>query len=403
MIHHAVAIDTEFWGNRLEVGTQLVLERHADDRHIVAWIDALSSRCRALLMERLGISSDSRAAILMHRDGLLPYLLLDEVTKSKRMCAIVEVAQMRLCAAELDRARLGEGTGGFDRNALMWLLYERDPANVELVFLVDRTVRRGFARMVLEEHPRSHGVDVETFFQADNIQRILDGYEQEHRTLRRSHCFGSMQVNDRFRVFIKRDRRPSFVSHGAENIFGFEREWIVLDFEPNLRRVQVCSVSPDVPLTLANRIACAYFNQPVSYANEYITTDEATIRKFLQTLWCEPNSLPLVELVVRNSGLVGSPQLRFNAISNESLSPALCQFAATMGHPLERLADIESIKVYAFGKRIRLVFEPVQADGVRYVVRYSEQTLSCKGRREFERLMKTAYGIRVQSTEKKYA
>ena len=158
MSHRSAVIDAEFWGNRLEVGTDLVLARLANNHHLQTWTEGLSPRCRSILVERLGIApdlsiADTRRAVFAQRDRLLPFLLLDAAGQNKRMHAIVEVARSRLPADVLERARIdGDSSDDvrFDRNALMWLLFERDPANLELVFLADRTERRGFARMVLE-------------------------------------------------------------------------------------------------------------------------------------------------------------------------------------------------------------------------------------------------------------
>ena len=411
MSHGSADIEVEYWGNRLEVGVDLILEQHADGHYMQAWVDGLSPRCRAILVERLGIDpdlgiADTRRAILAHRDRLLPFLLLDAATQNKRISAIVEVVRSKLPAQMLDRARI-EGDGPdrdrFDRNALMWLLFEQDPANLERVFLVDRTERRGCARMVLEGQ-RTRDIDAAgAFFQRENIQRILDDYERERHTLRQSYCIAISREGGTYEVFIKRDHRPSFVSRGARNTFGFEREWIVLDFDSNLQRVWIYSLSPEVPLQLANRIASTYFGQRVRYANECIATDRDTLARFLKSLTKDPAKLPLVEVAIRNSSLSGSPQLRLNSSGNESLAPALWQFSTVFRHPLERLADIESIKVFVFKKRVRLVFEPLQPEGTQYIVRYTDQPLNRRGRREFEQLMAREYGIAVFSTEKKYA
>lgn len=413
MSHRSAVIDTVFWENRLEVGTDLVCDQHADDRYMQAWADGLSPTCRSILAQRLGIASslsiaEFRRAVLAHRDELLRYLLLDAAAQNTRMHAVVEVARSQLPATELDHARISgdsqdEGDAHFDRNALTWLLFERDPSNLERVLLIDRAERHGSARMVLEGHPSHDHGRADVFFERENIQRILDAYEREHRTLRQSHCFAILRDRGTYKVFIKRDFRPSFVSRGATNTFGFEREWIVLDFDSDLRRVRIGSCSPDAPLQLANRITCTYFGQSVSYANERIASAQDKIAKFLRSLCNTPSRLPLVELVIRNSDLAGAPQLRFNALGNESLAPALSQFSAAFGYPLQRLTDIESIKLLVFKRRVRLIFEPVPSDSMQYVVRYTDQSLDDQRRREFERMMVQDYGIAVLPSEKKYA
>ena len=411
MSYRTAVIDTEYWGNRLEVGTDLVLDQHADDHHMQAWTEGLSPPCRSILVQRLGIAPSQsltgiQRAILAHRDELLPYLLLDAAAQNTRMHAIVEVARSQLPATQLDHARTRSNSldeEQFDRNALMWLLFERDPSNLERVLLIDRAERRGFARMILEGDPANDHGAADEFFERENIQRILDAYERERHTLRQSHCYAIHRDRGAFKVFIKRDYRPSFVSRGTTNTFGFEREWIVLHFESDLRRVRICSCSPEAPLQLANRIACTYFGHTVSYTNECVASDRDRVAKFLKSLCNTTSRLPLVELVIRNSDLAGSPQLRFNALGNESLAPALSQFSTVFGYPLERLADIESIKLLVFKRRVRLMFEPVSSDSMQYVVRYTDQVLNGQYRREFEQMMAQDYGIAVLSSEKKYA
>src|SRR5690606_15959959 len=114
-------------------------------------------------------------------------------------------------------------------------------------------------------------------------------------------------------------------------------------------------------------------------------------------------TLPLVELTAKNCGLDGSPQLRLNDQHNESIGHALQQFAAAFGNPLDHLADIESIKVHAFKKRVKMIFEPVEGDDERFVVRYADQPLNGAQRREFEQMMEQEHGITVLSTEKRRA
>jgi hypothetical protein len=286
--------------------------------------------------------------------------------------------------------------------ALAWLLFAQDPHNLELIFHLDRTQRKGFARMVLERAPEVSGPDLSTFFRRDRLQRLLDDFEEENTTLRKSHCAAVLESGGNYRIFIKRDLKPGFVSHGEKNTFGFEREWIVLEFEPDMRRVYICSISPDIPLVLANRIACKYFGQSVEYVNEIIDTREDDIVEFLRELGMNHNGFPLVEATVKNSGLDGSPQLRINDQSNESIASALGQFGSAFGHPLEVVEDIESIKVYHYKKRIKMIFEKIKNNDDRYVVRYADQPLNGKQRREFEQSMENEHGIKVLSTEKKH-
>lgn len=111
----SVVIDTEYWGNRLEVGIDLVLDQHADDHHMQVWTEGLSPTFRSILAQRLGIASGQSLAeiqrgILMHRGELLQYLLLDAAAQNTRMHAIVEVARSQLPATQLPNSTSDDGS-----------------------------------------------------------------------------------------------------------------------------------------------------------------------------------------------------------------------------------------------------------------------------------------------------
>ena len=311
-------IEKEFWGDHLEVNTDLVLQRHAEDSFMAQWVKGLSPRCRTILLEQLGLDEDdlkiaeARDAILKERDELMPFLLVDEAAKGKLSYAMVEVARTKLPEDVFEACRVKEDR--FDRNAIMWRLFLDDRDNLDLVFLLDRTQRKGFARMVIDDLPSvDEDDDVDEFFDRDNIQEILKAYEEDKTTLRQSYCAALLHEDGgNYQVFIKRDNKSSFVSHGPKNTFGFEPEWIVLEFTPDLRRLLACSDTPHMPTELANRIASEYFGEKVEYENESIVTDEGAVADFLQSLLDEPDKLHLVELVTKNCGLDGSPQLRLN-------------------------------------------------------------------------------------------
>ena len=399
-------IDREYWGNRLEVNVDLVAEKHADALYLEAWVRKLSKRSRLVLVRHFGLDEEAaprqqQLQLLALPTMLFPVMLVAAAAAGKRRHAISEVARTRLPEADLHACKLPGGR--LDRVGLMWLLFCNDPHNLELVFHLHRVQSRGFARMVLTAVPPGLGNSTEAFFTKGNIQRILDEHEHGARTRRRSVCSEILWEPDgNHRVFIKRDFKSSFVCHGAENTFGFEPEWMVLEFEPELFRVHVCSVSPDVPAILANRIASEYFGAQVSYENESIYTCARRVKQFLQSLVRDPHTLPLVELVTKNTGIVSAPVLRMSDRQNRSLAPALRHFASAFGDPLAYIEDIESLWVLRFQRRVKLVFE--DGDSMQtYVVRYCDQPLTGDERRAFERMMLEVYGITVLSTEKRRA
>ena len=286
-----------FWNDRLEVGIDLVTEQHGDLHDVTDWVARLSPRCRDILVGRFGIDprqdiTSTRATILDHHEELLPFMLVDAATVGKRTYAIQDVARKRLTKIEFEHCRLVEGGERFDRNALMWLLYLQRLTNLELVFHLDRIQRKGFARMVLASRPKLSGhirPQLGAFLSREFLQRLLESFESDHRTHRQSHCAEILHDEQNYIVFIKRDYRPTFVAHGSKNTFGFEPEWIVLDFEPDLQRVHICSVSPDAPLILANAIASEYFGTPVEYVNETLSTPATKVVAFLRSLLATPD------------------------------------------------------------------------------------------------------------------
>src|SRR5690606_35799572 len=130
-------------------------------------------------------------------------MLVEAATAGKRAYAITEVARAKLPAAEVEECLISEDK--YDRLALMWLLFERDPKNLELVFHLDRVQRKGFARMILARVPEESEFSASDFFDVANIQAVLDSYEREKRTLRQSHCAAVLYDGGNYQLFIKRD------------------------------------------------------------------------------------------------------------------------------------------------------------------------------------------------------
>jgi len=92
-----------YWGDRLEVSTEVALQQHGDEDTMAAWVHGLSPRARSLLMEHLGIGlddhaklKDTRAAILERADELLDFLLVDAAAKGKLSYAIEESGRAQL-------------------------------------------------------------------------------------------------------------------------------------------------------------------------------------------------------------------------------------------------------------------------------------------------------------------
>ena len=63
-------INEEFWRDRLEVGTALVVESHRRDDYMRRWIAFLTPRCRAVLQEHFGLAETEEFA---HRNFQGPF------------------------------------------------------------------------------------------------------------------------------------------------------------------------------------------------------------------------------------------------------------------------------------------------------------------------------------------
>jgi hypothetical protein len=399
-------IDRAFWQNRLEVGVDQVEARLANAREMALWAGRLGPRRRAVLAEQMGMAVPLERQVLAYQlpnwlGKLAPFVFCDEFARNKLAHAVLEIARHRLSAAEIAACQVNDD-GEYEKEALLWRLYRRDPANLELVFHLEKIHRKGFAPMRLRE-PLPANDQTADALTTELVQEVLDAYEAQTQSGRDSLCAAVLENGGNRLVFIKRELQPAFVSRGRENIYGFEREWIILEVEPDLHRVHISSDSPDVPLEIANALGTRVFGRKVTYDNEAIETDEPQILAFLERLLAEPRVLPMVEFVARNSPLPGAPKLRLASPTSDSLAPAVAAVREKLGDVLATARDVESIKVYCFEKRVRVIFESLGQERPAFVVRYADQCLNNRERRRFERTLRERYTLTVLSTEKRYA
>lgn len=400
------AIDTAFWQNRLEVGVDQVEARLASPREMAVWAGKLGPRRRAVLAEQLNMVMPLEKQVLLYqldklRVTLAPFVFCDEFARNKLGHAVLEIARHKLTPRELEACQVNDD-GEYEKEALVWRLFRNDPANLELVFHLEKIHRKGFARMRLREPLAANDQTADTLTTA-LVQEVLDAYEAQTESERFSLCAAVLENGGNRLVFIKRELQPAFVTRGQENIYGFEREWIILEVEPDLHRVHISSDSPDVPLEIANALASRVFGRKVTYENDAIETEEPQILAFLERLLAEPRVLPMVEFVARNSPLPGAPKLKLASPTSASLAPAVAAVREKLGDLLATARDVESIKVYRFDKRVRVIFEALDQERSAYVVRYADQCLNNRERRRFERDMREQYTLTVLSTEKRYA
>jgi len=186
-------------------------------------------------------------------------------------------------------------------------------------------------------------------------------------------------------------------------VHGYRPEWIILDFTDGAKRVNISSVSVSVPLEIANRLASGYFGRSCEYENESRVTYAKQLERFLDVLRKDKTGeLLLVEVVVLNSPLEGSPKIKITDPDSHPIGDAIGHFEKVVGGILSDIENIESIKVHYRKKRVSLIFEKVEGSDDEYVVRYSDHRLNALERRSFEEHLRNVHGIPVLSTEKRF-
>jgi hypothetical protein len=395
-------LDPEYWQNQLEVPVADVLARVEPPRFLASWVEELSPACRRILAPELGIDRVTpapalRKAALRFRSTLVPLVLVDAAMAGKRTSAIEEVARALLGEQDLEDARSGSR---LDRRALGWAMYLRSPANLLRVFHIDRIHRRGVARLALAERPLAPVTASSDTLSATRVAAVLADYQSD------CHLSGvdprpeTLMTGDSCVVFFRWPLKNAFVVRGRDNVFGYEREWVVLAFSRDLWRVRIASDAGDAPARIAERIATAIFGYPVRYVNESVATPLETADRFIVSLLGDAGEMLLVEAELRMDGCGAAPLLRVHNPEDRSIAPELRRLQTALGEDVTRVRRVGALKVVAFGKRVRMVFEP-SPDGV--VVRYTDQVLAPHQREAFERQMRDSFGITVLSTEKRHA
>ncbi len=400
-----IEIDRDYWSDRLEVDVDDVLEQFADDVVMGQWPPIGSPRCREILEKQLGLDagmakSDMADAAPNFGEDILPFMLAHEARKGKAEIAIKQVAEERLSEAQYKHCEFGEKN--FDRTAAIWYLYLDDPVNLERVFHLNIIHQKGFARMVLTKDPENDGADIDEFFTPENLNPLVEAYDKSRRDRRTGHCTEILTEDGRIQVIVRRDLAPSKVRKAGEIYHGYNTEWIILEFYPELARVDVCSVSPDVPAQLADRIVSAFYDEDLRYENDAQFVSEDTVRELLDSFSEDKPLFPLLELQFKNTGIHASPEVRMKVEKDSSLAPAIADYEEAFGDPFERLEDIVGMKVLVAKKRIRIKLEK-DARRDLWVVRYVDQPLSRKERDEFEAQVMDQFDIPLLSTEKRYA
>jgi hypothetical protein len=269
------------------------------------------------------------------------------------------------------------------------------------VFHIDRIHRRGVARLALAERPASPASTNADAFCRDRVAAVLADYQRARGLLGLDPRAETITTAEQHVAFFRWPRKSAFVVCGGDNVFGYERQWVVLAFSHDFWRVRIASDPNDAPARIAERIAAAVFGHSVRYVNEQVATPLETADRFVASLLEGKAEMPLVEAEVRVDNDRRSPVIRVHRPGNESIAPALRQLQLAFGNLVTPVRHLDAVKVIAFGKRVRVVFEPAHDDGV--IVRYSDQVLGPDERNAFEQRMRETFGITVLSTEKRRA
>ncbi len=377
------------------------------ERFLEKWIKGCTGRQIEILCKNLGINGAETIRqkkdylYLTGDQRLLPYLLVDQFAKFKSKVAVEDFAKRVIGEENLSACRINDQE--FDKTALLFAVYHRNPADLQLIFHLDKIHKSGFARMRLTGQVHRPNQPFTEFLIPGMVTRILSDFDQAKGDRRISEFKNVVAHDGHHLLFIRRAERRDLILKAGEVVHGYRPEWIILDFAENAKRVNISSVSVSVPLEIANRLASAYFGKPCEYENENQITYSKQLERFLEILKDgRASELTLVEIVVANSPLEGSPKIKITDPESNPIGTAIGHFEKAVGRILANLDHIESIKVHYRKKRISLIFEKVDEAEGEYIVRYSDHRLNALERRSFESHFMETYGFPVLSTEKRF-
>jgi len=405
-VEHSDEPTSAFWENDLEMGLDDFLARSKQDGFMDDWISHRTGRqvnalCINLSLDSTGSVQRKKERLQSYNDKLQPYLLVDQFAKYKSKIATVDFAKRVLAGDALEICR--KNGEDYDTTALLFAIYHKSWSNLRLVFHLDKIHKSGFARMKLKDTVRRPQRSFQEFLLPETVQGILEGFDKAKGDGRTSEFKNVVNHNGHNLVFIRRAERPDLVLRKGGIVHGYRPEWIILDFADSAKRVDISSVSVSVPLEIANRLASGYFSRYCEYENESQITFTKQLERFLETLRNEKaGELLLVEVVVLNSPLESSPKIKITDPDSHPIGDAIGHFEKAVGRILSEIENIESIKVYYHNKRVSLIFEKIEDEDDKYVVRYSDHRLNATERRAFEEYLRDTHGIPILSTEKRF-
>lgn len=395
----------QFWLQDLRLGRYAELLRHIDDpayrtERVRVWFK--SRRVLLHIAERLGASqsgtiADLQARLVRSGRALLPFLAVAAYASRKAPVAVLDVAQAVLAEDDLEAAR--DRKGRFDRLLLLLRILERNPAALAHVRGLQAWHKQAGAHLRLEPPPpRKPGLA--SFLTRANIERAVAGVQLPRGVPGVRHEMTIEREGDGIIVVLSRNlrRTHNWTDDGKALQHGHDEELIVLHFLDDGRKVRVSGKTTTLPRALAHAIATAWFGRPCLYIDEVTPTEPASLDRLIAALLLgEVDDVRLVEVAVRFSPLVGSPQLVLRTESPDGdISAAVHEFEQKVGPLLDRLEDVLHIKLCFRGETIKIDFRVVEG---RPIARFADRGLDRHMARAFRDFLATEFGLPLHTME----
>ena len=368
----------DFWLQDLRLGRYAELLRNIDDpayraERVASWFR--NKRILTYVAERLGLPTDGsvndlRARLVGAGRDLLPYLAVAAFAPHKLPVAILDAQPQALAHVR--------GLHTWHRNGGVALtLSGRQPHRKSgfLDFLDRDNVERAVAGVVLPRGVPGVRYEMTIPRPAGEVILVLS------RNLRRAHHWSD---------------------DGRKLTHGHDEELIVLHFADQGRRVRVSAKTSDLPHRLAEAVASAWFQEECTYVDDLAPAEPASLRRMVEALVTgQVQGLRLVELAVRSAPLAGSPELVLRAPAlNGDVSEAIHDFEQRVGPLLDRLDDVDHLKVMFGGRRVEVDFPHI---GGRPVVRFADGRLDRHAAEAFRAFVGREFGLPLQTMEARCA
>jgi hypothetical protein len=398
----------DFWEDKLETRAADLLSISRNSNSIGKWIKQRSSAEISVLRALVGLPIDPGAKgraeqLLQYTDDLGRFVPVASFGFYKSMQAALEVAEAHISADLLCLAEKSDGT--YDTIALLFAIYDHSPDGLELVFYLDKLHRVGLAPMKLRRVPRRPAQSFSSFLHSGRLHGVLRSFDDEQRDGRRCTLRRVLDRDGGHLVFIRRPFRWTHQLVDNRVVHGHTADWIVLEFREEGRLLNVASHGKKSSFIIANRIASAFYGTPSEYVNVEEVAFPAQLQHFLDRLAAdEAPELTLVAVEFGELPLPGFSQFGGSNAKNAPVGQGVRILEARLETRLLDGEHVHSIKVLYKHKRVLIKIEDSEKSSLderRYVVRYGDQRLNLRERKEFEDLIERGYGFKIVSTEKR--